>query len=151
MDHSLPGSSTHRILQARILEWVAISFSRGSSQPRDQTWVSCIAAKFFTVWATRQAPFLAIRNYYWKFPVHMSALVLLFWKLSPNPTPTLSYKFSFSSKILVETYFSVLLTLWYLLPMSNISVHILTFGTSLIFSVAAHFLEYIVLNWMQAA
>jgi len=37
MDYSLPGSSVHGILQARILEWVAISFSRGSSQPRDQT------------------------------------------------------------------------------------------------------------------
>ena len=41
MDCSLPGSSVHGIFQAIILEWVAISFSRGSSQPRDQTWVSC--------------------------------------------------------------------------------------------------------------
>ena len=40
------GSSVHEILQARILEWVAISFSRGSSQPRDQTWVLCIAGRF---------------------------------------------------------------------------------------------------------
>ena len=40
MDCSLPGSSTHRILQARILEWLAISSSRGSSRPRDRTWVS---------------------------------------------------------------------------------------------------------------
>ena len=40
----------------RILEWVAIPFSRGSSQPRDQTWVSCIAGRFFTVWTTREAP-----------------------------------------------------------------------------------------------
>ena len=47
MDCSLPGSSVHGILQARILEWVAISFSRGSSQPRDQTRVSCIAGRFF--------------------------------------------------------------------------------------------------------
>ena len=43
MDYSLPGSSVHGVLQARILEWVAISFSRGSSQPRDHTHVSCIA------------------------------------------------------------------------------------------------------------
>ena len=49
MDCSLPGSSVHRILQARMLEWVAIPFSRGSSQPRDQTWVSCIAGRFFTI------------------------------------------------------------------------------------------------------
>ena len=52
MDCSPPGSSLHGILQARILEWVAISFSRGSSQPRDWTCVSCIAGRFFTIWVT---------------------------------------------------------------------------------------------------
>ena len=46
-DYSLPGSSIHGILQARILEWVAIPLSRGSSWPRDRTWVSSIAGKFF--------------------------------------------------------------------------------------------------------
>jgi len=45
---SLPGSSVRGILQARILEWVAISFSRESSQPRNLTQVSCIAGGFFT-------------------------------------------------------------------------------------------------------
>ena len=45
VDCSLPGLSIHGILQARILEWVAISFSRGSSQPRDRTQVSCIDAR----------------------------------------------------------------------------------------------------------
>ena len=44
------------ILQARILEWVAFSFSKGSSQPRDRTQVSCIAGRFFTRWATREDP-----------------------------------------------------------------------------------------------
>ena len=48
MDCRLLGSSAHGILQARILEWVAIPFSRGSSQPRDQTLV-CIAGRFFTI------------------------------------------------------------------------------------------------------
>ena len=43
MDYSPPGSSVHGILQARILEWVAISFSRGSSQPRDWTRISCVS------------------------------------------------------------------------------------------------------------
>ena len=52
MDCSLPCSSIRGIFQARILEWVAISFSRGSSQPRDQTQVSCTAGRFFTVWAS---------------------------------------------------------------------------------------------------
>ena len=46
------GSSVHRILQARILEWISIPFCRGSSRPRDQTLVSCITGRFFTVWAT---------------------------------------------------------------------------------------------------
>ena len=55
MDCNLPGSSVHGILQARVLEWVATSFSRGSSQPRDQTRVSCIAGRCFTVWAIREA------------------------------------------------------------------------------------------------
>ena len=53
---SPPDSSVHGILQARILEGVAISFSKGSLQPRDQTQVSCIAGGFFTIWATREAP-----------------------------------------------------------------------------------------------
>ena len=44
---NLPGSSVHGILQARILAWVAIPFSKGSFQPRDWTWVSCIASRFF--------------------------------------------------------------------------------------------------------
>ena len=55
MDYSLPGFSTHGILQARILEWVAIPFSRGSSWPRDWALVSCIVVWFFTIWATREA------------------------------------------------------------------------------------------------
>ena len=56
MDCSPPSASVHGILQAGILEWVAISFSRESSWPRDQTQVSCIATGCFTVWATREAP-----------------------------------------------------------------------------------------------
>ena len=50
--------AVHGILQARILEWVAIPSSRGSSRPKDQTQVSCIARGFFTVWASREAPFI---------------------------------------------------------------------------------------------
>ena len=55
MDCSLPGSSIHGIFQARVLEWVAISFSRGSSWPGDRTQVSRIAGRCFTLWATREA------------------------------------------------------------------------------------------------
>ena len=54
MDCSLPGSSVHGVLQARVLEWFAISFSRGSSHPRDGTQVSCTVGRCFTIWATRE-------------------------------------------------------------------------------------------------
>ena len=54
MDCSPPGASIHGIFQARVLEWVAISFSRGSSPPRNRTQVSCIIGRRFTVWATRE-------------------------------------------------------------------------------------------------
>ena len=63
MDCSPPGSFVHGILQARILEWVAISFSRGYSWPRDQTWVSCIGMWVLYRWATREAHVLF---YLWK-------------------------------------------------------------------------------------
>jgi len=53
--HGLLGSSGYGILQARILVWVSVPFSRGSSQPRDRTQVSRIAGRFFTVRATREA------------------------------------------------------------------------------------------------
>ena len=55
MDCSPPGSSVHGILQATLLEWVAMPSSRGSSWLMDWTQVSCIAGGFFTVWATREA------------------------------------------------------------------------------------------------
>ena len=54
MDCSLPGSSVHGIFQARVLEWVAISFSRGSSWPRDRTRISHIVGRCFTVWVMRE-------------------------------------------------------------------------------------------------
>ena len=54
MDCNPPGSSVHEILQARILEWVAIRFSRESSQPWDQTRVSSVAGGFFIISATRE-------------------------------------------------------------------------------------------------
>ena len=62
MDCSLPGSSIHGICQARALEWVAISFSRGSSQPRDRTQVSHIAGRYFT--------FIAVQYYLKKQEKH---------------------------------------------------------------------------------
>ena len=60
MDCRLPQSSIHGIFQARVLEWVAISFSRGSSWPRDRTWVSHIIGRHFTIWVTREVLSLEI-------------------------------------------------------------------------------------------
>ena len=62
MDYRPPGSSVHGILQARVLECVAISSPRGSSQPRDRTQVSHIVGRFFTVWATREAQMELVSN-----------------------------------------------------------------------------------------
>ena len=56
MNCSLPGSSVHGISHVRILEWVAISFFRGSSQPRSQTHISCLAGKFFTTETQGESP-----------------------------------------------------------------------------------------------
>ena len=56
------GSSVHGILQARTLGWVAMPFSRGSSRPKDQIFLSCVSGRFFTVWATSEAPTYVCRN-----------------------------------------------------------------------------------------
>ena len=55
MNCNMPGSSIHEILQARKLEYTAIPSSRGSSQTKDGTQVSCVAGGFFTSWATKEA------------------------------------------------------------------------------------------------
>ena len=65
MDCTPPGSSVHGISKARILEWVAISFSMESSWPRDWTQVSCIAGRFFTIWATREGWTVRNNLKYW--------------------------------------------------------------------------------------
>ena len=72
MDCSLPVSSIHGIFQARVLEWVAISFSRGSSQPRDWAQVSCIAGRRFIIWATREAQIMSMLLLLLLLPTHFS-------------------------------------------------------------------------------
>ena len=67
MDCSLPGSSVHGILQARILECVATAFSRDSSWARDWIQFSYISGRFFTMWATREAPFFWYVHLLWSF------------------------------------------------------------------------------------
>ena len=92
MDCSLPGSSVHGIFPARILEWVAIYSSKGSSQPGDQTHISFIASSFFTCWTIR-------RGQSWRAwqQFHCQLLSLCYsrnekvtphlWWISPSPKP----------------------------------------------------------------
>ena len=69
IDSSPCGSSVHGILQARILVWDAIPFSKGYSLPRDQTLVPYITGRFFTIWATREAIYIPIKKY-WTTDTH---------------------------------------------------------------------------------
>ena len=85
MDWSIPGSSIHGILQARVLEWVAIAFSRGSPQPRDQTQVFRIAGRHFTIQATWEAPTYSIHSIN---SVYMSIPIFRF-----IPPPSLPHTF----------------------------------------------------------
>ena len=98
MDCSLPGFCVHGILQARILEWNAIPFSRGTSQPSDRTLVSCSAGRFFTVWATGKS-YMTLSIVTKPYRVFFTALSLcsLVIYLSPphNPPPPQSL-FAFS-------------------------------------------------------
>ena len=71
MDCSPPGSSVHGILQARILEWVAFSFSRGSSWPRDWTQVSRIRGRCFNLWATREVEMLKKKPFRLKIKISL--------------------------------------------------------------------------------
>ena len=80
VDCNLLGFSVHRILQARILEWIAIFFSRGSSWPRDWTHVSCIGGRRFNLWATREA--LQCRR-----PQFNSWVRKIPWRRDRLPTP----------------------------------------------------------------
>ena len=76
MNCSLPCYSVHGILQARILEWVVLPFSRGSSQPRDQTCFSWIVGRFFTIWTTREALCCGRRGgHYWVEKIRGGKLV----------------------------------------------------------------------------
>ena len=82
MDCSQPGSPVRKILQARILEWVVIPFSRGSSQSRDQTWLSYIADRFFTAWITTEFHIYAIINTICFFLSDL--LHSVWWTLGPS-------------------------------------------------------------------
>ena len=87
MECSLPGSSVHGIFQARILEWVAVSFSRGPTRPRDQTLVSCTEGRCFTLWASREA----LSGEHWGAGKRGEQLCLCFWNLSSGSSLLLPF------------------------------------------------------------
>ena len=91
MDCSQPGSFLHGVFQARILEWVATAFSRGSSQPRDWTWVLCTAGRIFTIWTTKEAEeiFIVFEWYFTEYTV-LDCQVFFFL---PFSTLTMLYHF----------------------------------------------------------
>ena len=96
MDCSPPGFSVCGIFQARMLEWVAISFSRGSSWPKDRTQVSCTAGRFFTDWATSLDNYIFSCNFIFKLhlcyqctKLHLKAFSLSHQRRQWHPTPVL--------------------------------------------------------------
>ena len=82
MDCSPPGSSVHGVLQGRILEWAAIFFFRAFSQPRDQTSVSCIAGRCFTIWAITGLCLCWSNNFCWT----LESQYFFFWQSCPMTT-----------------------------------------------------------------
>ena len=94
---SLPDSSFHGILWARILEWIAVPFSRGSSWPRDWAWISCIACGFFIIQATREVPKTILANQKtasWRSWKVTESLLSLPQPTPPHPTKFNSHKFT---------------------------------------------------------
>ena len=83
------GFSVHGILQGRILQWVAIPFSRGSSRPRNWTQVSCIAGRFFIVWATKEALYLYTNICIYTYS-HRESHAQVYWDLHASTLTTFS-------------------------------------------------------------
>ena len=106
MNCNPPGSSVHQIPQARILEWVAISFSRGASQPRDQAWDSCIGRQILYHWAIREGNNrTAIKNNLLKTKGIYHLIVLQ--ARSPRSTWQYSFWWEFSSWLVDGCLFTV--------------------------------------------
>ena len=100
---SPPNSSVHGILQARILEWVAISFSRGSSWPRDWTQVSHIAGRRFNLWATRETyifQYITVLIFFFKLIIYSNKSVLILCNITYK-----SHKFKISLSYDIDVYY----------------------------------------------
>ena len=92
-DYAVPG-----ILQARILEWVDVPFSQGSSQPRDRTQVCCIAGGFFTSWTTREAPYGI-----YGAPYYLLIELNLFFFCIPMKSLSFGFRTTFLVTIIIQT------------------------------------------------
>ena len=103
MDCSIPGSSIHGIFQARVLEWVAISFSRGSSRPRNWTQVSLIVGRCFTVWATREVQLIASQFHGW-IRVQLPYRAISFWNCLISHSSKLSFTMSPSRTLAIKNF-----------------------------------------------
>ena len=123
MNCSPPGSSAHGIFQARILEGVAIPVSRGSARPRGRAWVFFIAGRFFTNWATREAP---CRGIYRKHELTVSPwtnylaslshsflfrLILAFWSWHQDERSLSIWNTWHGAQCLVEELLMVIVTI----------------------------------------
>ena len=137
--YNLPGSSVHWILQARILEWVAIAFSKGSSQHRDQTWVSCISDRFFTIWATRETHANALQWVYTEaqslLAVKSSAILDLFGSNHLCRVPSLCHSFKVYASLLPSC-------LSFTNPCPIWKIEFLEYGNWVIFCLDSHDLAY---------
>ena len=111
LDYSPAGSSVHEIFQARILEWVAISFSRRSSLPRDWTLVSWIVGRHFTIWTTREVHQEAVR----KGAEYRFAKILIKGKMKPKLV-------EFKWKVLLLSHVWLFATSWTLAHQAPLSM-----------------------------
>ena len=104
MDCSLPGFSIHGIFQERVLEWVAITFSRGFSWPRDWTQVSCIAGRCFTIWATKET-LRKLKTIQKKWRAHALGLeesILWRWSYYPKHSCQITHDIFHINKIILN-------------------------------------------------
>ena len=83
MDCSPPGSYVHGILQARILKWVAISYSRATPRPRDQSWLSCIIGRFLPSESPEKLAGFFTTSATWEAPQRSNYITITFWLLFP--------------------------------------------------------------------
>ena len=150
MDYSLPGSSIHGIFQARVLEWVAIPSSRGSSQPRNQTQVSRIVGRHFTVWATGEHSLKSLtkipKNVLWEHILIFSELSVL---SSEDPITSKPLFLSSLSFVWLMFFFIVLCTSHSVMS-NSLRPHVL-YPSSIYGRLQAKILEWVAIHFSKGS